>query len=86
MCREASATLISRSSYLIFLSPGMSLVALLCIFARISMSFLRYGLHDMDSMPVYNILSEVHKVSKENTGYKYNALHIRLRMFLDIVK
>ena len=45
----------------------MSLVALLCIFSSISISFLRYGLHDMDYMPVCNILSEVHKVSKENT-------------------
>ena len=35
----------SRSSYLRSLSPGMSLVALLCIFSSISMSFLRYGLH-----------------------------------------
>ena len=35
----------NRSSYLRSLSPGMSLVALLCIFSSISMSFLRYGLH-----------------------------------------
>ena len=36
---------LSRSSYLRSLSPGMSLVALLCIFSSISMSFLRYRLH-----------------------------------------
>ena len=34
----------SRSSYVRSISRGMSLVALLCIFASISMSFLRYGL------------------------------------------
>ena len=27
------------------ISPGMSLVALLCIFSSMSMSFLQYGLH-----------------------------------------
>ena len=35
----------NRSSFLRSLSPGMSLVALLCIFSSISMYFLRYGLH-----------------------------------------
>ena len=36
---------LSRSSYLRSLSPGMSLVVLLCIFSSISMSFLRCGFH-----------------------------------------
>ena len=36
---------LSRSSLLRSLSPGMCLVALLCICSSISMSFLRYGLH-----------------------------------------
>ena len=35
----------NRSSYVRSLSPGMSLVALLCIFSSISTSFLRYGFH-----------------------------------------
>ena len=36
---------LSRSSYLRSLSPVMSLVALLCIFSSIYMSFLRCGFH-----------------------------------------
>ena len=36
---------LSISSYLRSISPGMSLVALVCIFQDISMCFLKYGIH-----------------------------------------
>ena len=68
--------LVVTYSYLIYVSPGMSLVALICIFSSISMSFLIYGLHD------YNILSEV--LLLLYTGVQSNSF-LNYAIFLRII-
>ena len=51
----------NRSSYLRYLSPGMSLVALLCIFSSIYMSFLRYGLHACIQYSKWSLTIDLYK-------------------------